>query len=174
MNWLPFAKALRLLVVSVSKLSEPRQVAWAVAMGVAVGMVPKGNLLAVGLGVAMCSIRLNLLLAVSVAAVVTWAGHLLDPIFDGVGFAVLTCRPLRPIWTVLAEQPWADWLQFHNTVVMGSFLIAVAQIYPTMRASQRLAGTLLPRLTAAMDRSRLMKQWRRIEWSARLDHALDG
>lgn len=174
MSWLPFAKAGRLFLASLGKAPDPNSLAWAIAMGVAVGLVPKGNLLAVGLGVAMCSIRLNLIVALSVAVGVSCVAASADPLFDRLGFAVLTLTPLHDAFVWIASQPFASWLQFNNTVVMGAFLVAVVQIYPTLRLTRAGAAKAIPPLVAWLATTRLIRFWKRLEWSARLSHAIEG
>ena len=174
MSWIPFLRSLRLLLRSLLAVPTSREFAWAVAMGIAVGLVPKGNLLAVLLTVVMCSLRLNLVTALATAVVVSVASGAFDGMFDALGYAVLTWAPLQPLWVWCAERPLAAWTQFNNTVVCGSFLLALAQLPVSFALARRLGDRLLPPLARRLRKSRLLSMWRRVEWGSRLTHAVEG
>lgn len=170
---LPLLRTVRLAVNALLTVPTPRQLALGVAFGVAVGLVPKGNLIAVALGIVLCSLRLNLVVGFGTAVLATMLSPYADSLFDAIGFTVLRFGPLQSVWVWLAHQPFASWTQFHNTVVMGSLLVASAQLYPTYWLSHRLASRLLPPLAAYVKSWRIMKTWRRLEWTLRLSHAAD-
>lgn len=161
-------RTLRLGLKGLAKMPEPKAVALGIALGVAVGLVPKGNLLALTLGVVMCSLRLSLVAGVATAVLVSYLSHHADPVFDAVGAAVLQLELLRPFWVWIARSPVADWLQFNNTVVCGSFLLGTAGIYPVYRLSHGPLARWLPPLTAWVERSVVMKLWSRFEFAGRL------
>ena len=171
---IPLIRTARMSIQAILTMPEAKSVAFGVATGTAVGLVPKGNLIAFTLGVVLCSLRLNLIVALGTAVGVSLLSVHGDPFFDAVGFAVLTWQPLDRFWTWCAERPFAAWTQFHNTVVMGSLLVALAQIYPTYWVSKRLADRLLPTLTERLSRMRLVAFIRRLEWGTRLTHAADA
>lgn len=77
----PFRLFFKALVVD----ATPRQMAFGFALGVLVGLVPKGNLLAVSLMMLMCSLRVNLGVGLATVFATTWAGVLLDPITHRIG-----------------------------------------------------------------------------------------
>ena len=161
-------RTIRLTLKGISKMPEAKAVALGVAMGMAVGIVPKGNILALVLGVAMCSLRLSLVAAIATAVVVSHFGHHADPVFDAVGAGVLEWSPLRPFWVWAAHLPFADWMQFNNTVVCGSFLIAVASVYPVYRLLRGPFERYLPPVSDWVQRSIVMKVWSRFELAGRL------
>ena len=161
-------RTFRLGLKALAKMPEPRAVALGVALGLAVGVVPKGNLLAASLGVLMCSLRLSLVASIATAVLVSQFAYRADPLFDAVGGAALERDAMRPAWTWLAARPYADWLQFNNTVVCGSFLLGAASIYPVYRLLRRPLERWMPPLTAWVKRSVVMKVWGRFELAGRL------
>lgn len=171
MNWL---RTCRMLLLGAMKAPSPRDVAWAIAAGTAVGLVPKGNLLALGLGIVMCSVRLNLPVALATAVFVSVIAPIADPLFDMVGGALLTTEALRPMWVWVAERPYSAWTQFNHTVVLGAFVIALVQVYPTYRLTRPASEKLLPKVIERLRRSRVMRWWARAEWSTRLTSAHGG
>lgn len=171
MAWI---RTVRMMLKGVMHAPSAKQVALAIALGVAVGLVPKGNLLAFALGAVMCALRLNLPVAIATAVVVSLTAHFADPVFDILGGVLLTAEPLKPLWVAISEWPFSAWLQFNNTVVLGAFLIAIAQIYPTYRLTKPTCEKLLPRIMGRLQNSRVMRWWSRFEWSTRITTATHG
>ena len=171
---LPLLRTARMCLKAVLSKPEPKTIALGVAFGIAVGLVPKGNLIAVAMGMVLCAVRLNLVVGLGFAVLASLASVSLDPAFDTVGGAVLGWQPLRPFWEWVAHRPFASWTQFNNTVVMGSWLIGLAQIVPTYWLSKRAAERVVPPLLDRMAGSRLLSMWRRFEWGSRVSHAFDS
>jgi uncharacterized protein (TIGR03546 family) len=116
-----------------------KQVAWGIALGVLIGFVPKGNLLAIGLAAILFSLRVNLLSALVTMAACSAVGMLLDPFFDHMGRTILTIIPLQGLFARIYQWPFVPWTAFNNTVVMGAFFVGILQLYPTYRIARRLA-----------------------------------
>ncbi|HTN76481.1 MAG TPA: TIGR03546 family protein [Pirellulaceae bacterium] len=106
--------------------------------GMLLGFIPKDNLLAVALGVMLLALRFNLTIATTSAAVFSAIAVVLDPIADALGRAVLTHPQLDHFWSTLYELPLAPWTRFHNTVVMGSLLLALALATPVYLSTRYL------------------------------------
>ncbi|QDT02860.1 hypothetical protein K227x_12390 [Rubripirellula lacrimiformis] len=108
----------------------PHQLAWAVAFGLLLGIIPHGNLLAVLLLILVLSLKLNHAAAGLTAIGVSFLAAKLDPLSHEVGNTVLT----NPAWADTLASLWAlpmvPWTDLNNTVVMGSFLIGAAALLP--------------------------------------------
>ncbi|TWU55627.1 TIGR03546 family protein [Rubripirellula reticaptiva] len=108
----------------------PHQLAWAVAFGLLLGIIPHGNLLAIMLLVVVLSLKLNHAAAGLTAIGVSFIAARLDPISHEVGNYVLT----HPDVTEVAANAWAlplvPWMDLNNTVVMGSFVIGTLALLP--------------------------------------------
>lgn len=113
----------------------PRCLALGLASGVLLGLIPKGNLLAIGIASVVFAVRVNIPVATTAAFVISLAGTWLDPMTHRLGQAVLTQSMLTPIWQWLYQQPFTAWTSFNNTVVMGNLLLGSALFYPTYRLS---------------------------------------
>ncbi|MCA9268064.1 MAG: TIGR03546 family protein [Planctomycetales bacterium] len=140
------------MVKTLTAADSPRQIAWGFALGMLIGLVPKGNLLAATLGMLLVATRLNLGAAALAAFLFTWIGHGLDPISHRVGLALLENSWLKPLWAWLYGLPLAPWTALNNTVVMGSFALGLAALAPTYFGVRRAASRVLPRI-----RQRLLK-----------------
>lgn len=108
----------------------PHQLAWAVAFGLLLGVVPHGNLLALVILCVVLSLKLNHAMAALTALVVTFVAARLDPYSHQIGEFVLTHPQLGKGAEVLWQLPLVPWTDLNNTVVMGSFLIGVVALLP--------------------------------------------
>jgi len=115
----------------------PRHVALGFALGMMLGLVPKGNLLAVGLSMVLFASRANIGVAMLSALAFSLLGSLADPLTGRVGLALLSWDVLRPMWTSLYNLPLVPWTAFNNTVVLGSFLLGLLLCYPAYRLAWR-------------------------------------
>ena len=112
-----------------------RQMAWGLALGMLVGVVPKGNLLAPLLAMSIVATRVNLATAMLGAVGFSLLGSVFDPVSHRIGISLLTADSLRGIWIWLYHLPVVPWTNFNNTVVLGSLLGGLMGAYPCYRLS---------------------------------------
>ena len=148
----PFRLFFKALVVD----ATPSQMAFGLAFGVLVGLVPKGNLLAIGLMMLLCSLRVNLGVGLATVFVTTWAGMLLDPITHRIGEFLLKNETLKPLWETMYDTMLLPWTDFNNTVVLGSFVMGAGAFVPLYFLSRPIFGLLTPRLVTWAQRFRLV------------------
>ncbi|MFG0260927.1 MAG: TIGR03546 family protein [Novipirellula sp. JB048] len=108
----------------------PHQLAWAVALGTLLGIIPHGNLLALLLLLILMSLKINHSMAAVTAVGISFAASRLDPYSHQVGNAILTHPTLGPKMASFWKLPLVPWTDLNNTVVMGSFVIGVAAMVP--------------------------------------------
>ena len=134
---------------------SPRRLALGTAFGMILGLLPKGNLLAVGISTVILATRVNLGTAMLAAAVFSFAGVFLDPFTHELGWSLLNAEALQPTWTFLYGLPLAPWTSFNNTVVLGSLMAGLAMAYPTYWASytafDRWQGALARRVRTVVN-----------------------
>ena len=106
---------------------SPRQLALGLALGMVIGLVPKGNLVAICLTVVLFASRVNLGTGMGGAILFSWVGMLCDPLSHRVGQALLRHPALRSWWGLFMDLPLAPWTALNNTVVLGSFILAMAR-----------------------------------------------
>jgi len=129
-------KPVRLCLRALSGQSAPGQLSMGLALGILVGLVPKGNLLAIVLGMLLAGSRVNLGIAAAAIVCCSLASPLLDPVFHLIGSRLLALPQLTSFWTWLYNQPLAPWTGFYNSVVLGSFVGGLMLIYPAHRLSR--------------------------------------
>lgn len=142
---------------------SPKQLAMGVALGMVVGLVPKGNMTAAVLGIVFFSLRLNLGIGLLTALVFTSIGGLLSPVTHAVGSHLLLAEGLQPLWTWMYNTPPLPLMAFNNTVVLGSLVLGLALLYPTYRGSLRLIETYQPKIIE------LVKQYKVTRWLLRAE-----
>lgn len=153
MFWLrPFRLFAKALTVDAS----PSQMAAGLALGVLVGLVPKGNLLAIALMTVLCTLRVNLAIGLMAVFVCSWAGLLLDPFTHRIGSTALKNESLRPLWSAMYDTSLLPWTDFNNTVVLGSFLLGVGLLGPMYVVSKPFFARFTPALSARVKRFRLV------------------
>lgn len=109
---------------------SPRQLALGLAFGIVLGLIPKGNLLAILMGMLFLSLRVNLQMGMLTGLVVSFFAAFLDPVTDRVGQSLLTAPPLQSLWTWFYNQPILPWTGFNHSIVLGSFVVGWALFYP--------------------------------------------
>ena len=160
----------RFLVEALTAESSSRQIALGFAMGLVIGLVPKGNLLAIALLTVLYCLRVNLAAGLAGALLFSWMGVLTDPLTHRIGLWLLSAEPLVPMWTALYDLPVAPWTAFNNTVVLGSLVLGLALFYPVYRLSEPLAARLTPPLRQRLQQFRLV----RLLWGLELAGGLGG
>jgi uncharacterized protein (TIGR03546 family) len=157
-----------LLIDLLTDASDPRQIAWGFALGMLIGLVPKGNLTAGVLTLVLLATRANLAAAGLATLLFSWLGMLADPLTHRLGLALLSSAGLRPVCDWLYRQPIVPWFHLHNTVVLGNLLCGLALLLPVyalgLRGAERLKGWVAGhweqwRLKGAAFAVRLITRW---------------
>lgn len=108
----------------------PHQLAGGVALGVLLGIIPHGNLLALVVLLAVLCFRINHAMMGLVAILVSFGATRLDAYSHTVGEFLLT----HPSSGGIAQQAWSlplvPWTDLNNTVVLGSFAIGITAVLP--------------------------------------------
>ena len=111
----------------------PRQMALGFACGMMLGLMPKGNLLAVVVATVLFGTRVSTAMGVLAAAVFSLLSPYGDPLTHWVGESLLTWPLLVPLWRWVSRLPFSAWTSFNNTVVMGNCVVGAAMFYPVYR-----------------------------------------
>src|SRR5438477_3620594 len=102
-------KTLRALLSS----NAPGQLAAGFTIGMMIGLVPKGNLIAMSLCVLLFSIRCNKGIGLLAAIGFSFVTPLTDPFAHRLGMAALGLRPLQAAYASLFNLPLGPWLGFN-------------------------------------------------------------
>jgi len=138
-----------------------RAIAFGFAMGMMVGLLPKGNLTAVAISTLVLATQANLASAAVAGGLFTWAATWTDPLAHRLGSAILAQPSCQTFLARLYEWPVVPWTSLNNTVVMGSLALSLVLFYP----AYHLAWLLFDRYQAQIGQ-RLQAR--------RVDHVLAG
>lgn len=126
--------------------AHPGDIAHAVAMGLLLAAIPKGNLLWVFLFSVLLFVRVNKGAFFLSLILLSFVTPLADGLFDVFGYVLLNLKPAEPLFVTLINTPFVGLTRFNNTVVAGSFaagLIAYAPVYFLVRLLVKLYRTKL-------------------------------
>ncbi len=126
---------IRMLRTALCVKDSPRQMAAGLACGLLLGLVPKGNLLALLIATMLLATRMSLAVGMLCAFLVSMLAPFCDPLTHRLGEWVLTNAAVVPLWRSLARLPLVAWTAFNNTVVMGSLTLGSILLYPVYRLS---------------------------------------
>ena len=161
-------RPLRHLVDALSTNDSPNQVALGFTIGMVLGMVPKGNLIALALLVLLCAVRVNRSAGLLAAGLFSLLSPLLDGITHKIGEAVLYQPGLQGFYAWLYDLPLGPFLGFHNTVTAGALLLALYITYPCYYGSRLAFTRYRAPLAAAVERHRWGRRIKRAQWAARV------
>ena len=109
---------------------HPHQLAWGLALGFLVGVVPHGNLMAILLIGIVLSLRVNhSLVALSGVATALLATRF-DPLTHWIGEQLLSDPRAREILMTAWQWPLMPWTDLNNTVVLGSLCLGLSMVMP--------------------------------------------
>ncbi len=124
---------LKLLISFLKALNEkasPRAMAGGFALGMIIGLTPKGSLHNAGVILLIFLLPVNKSASLVSAAVFALFSYLLDPFFNSAGELLLTRPPLQGVWTTLYNTPVVPWTRFNNTLVLGSLVMSLFLFVP--------------------------------------------
>lgn len=150
-------RPIRFLAKALTAECSSRQLALGFAMGLVIGLVPKGNLIAILLMAILSASKVNLGAGMLTAFLCSWLGPFVDPVTHRIGLAVLTSRPLQPLWIALSDLPLASWSRYNNTVVLGSLILGLILFYPAYRLSKPLFARHAPQISDKLRRFRVVQ-----------------
>src|SRR5215216_7414461 len=88
----------------------PEQLALGFTIGMVIGLVPKGNLIALSLCVLLFSMRCNKGLGLAAALAFSFVGPWTDPFAHRLGLAALSLHPLQATYASILKLPFGPWL----------------------------------------------------------------
>lgn len=150
------------LIKALNANTHPGDIAHAVALGLLLALVPKGNLLWPFLFILTMFIRMNkgafFLSFILLSFVVPFA----DVPVERFGNLVLTIPPLQPVFTGLYQTPFVGFTRFNNTMVAGSFIAGILVYLPVYLLVRLLLTVYRKKLQPLITNSKLYKLCMRI------------
>jgi uncharacterized protein (TIGR03546 family) len=164
-----FLRPIRFFFKALVTDNTPSQMALGFALGVVIGLVPKGNMIAISLMIVLSAIRVNLGMGMLTAFAFSWVGVVLDPFTHRIGNALLTTDQLVPFWTELYNQPMAPWTKFNNTIVLGSFVLGMTLLVPIFLIAKPIFRKYTPDWSERLRKFKLVQLLHGTELSTRIN-----
>jgi uncharacterized protein (TIGR03546 family) len=152
--------ALKLLLKFIrilNKEASPRAIAAGLALGMIVGLTPKGSLHNLAVLFLVLMLNVNAASAFVAAGFFTLVAYLGDPLFNKVGYALLTAKPLQGFWTSLYNTPAVPWTDFNDTLVLGSLACALALFWPVYFLNVRAVRNYREKVLVAVQKWRVVQ-----------------
>ncbi len=115
--------------------ANPSELAWGLAIGLAIGLVPKGNLISLLLIGTAVSLRINHGMVALSAVAFSFMAAQFDPITHQMGAGILQDPQVRMQLDRWWGAPLVPWTDLNNTVVMGSTVLAMIGMIPAFVVS---------------------------------------
>lgn len=113
--------------------ASPTQIAFGFALGSIIGLTPFMSLHNLVIWILIFLLKVNVSGAFLGVAAFSIVGLATDPFADKVGYMVLAqMDSLQGLWTALYNMPIIPFTRFNNTIVMGSFVIALILFIPVV------------------------------------------
>ncbi|MEM6690135.1 MAG: TIGR03546 family protein [Planctomycetota bacterium] len=148
-------KLLSSLKKAIAGRRYPAQLAWAIGFGVMLGIVPHGNLLALVLLVLVLSLKINHAAVALCGVAASFAASEIDPYAHQVGLLLHQNAGFNEYAVEAWSLPLMPWTDLNNTIVLGSFTIAIASVVPIFLVTYPLLRLIVPR--QVKDESQAMK-----------------
>lgn len=136
---------------------NPSEVANALCMGILLGFMPKNNALWFVIFIFFFFVRINkpaYLIMIALMSQLTW---LLDPLFDDIGYKILTIPGLGNFFGNLLEVPFVGFTKFNNSIVMGALACGLALYIPLFICFRYLVLLWRKKVTPKLGDSAVMK-----------------
>ncbi len=110
---------------------SPPLIAAGFTMGFVVGLTPLLTLQNVLILLIAFLTKVNLASVFFAMFAFGFVAYLIDPLYHSLGYYTLAeIQNIKPLWTAVYNWPVAPYTRFNNTVVMGSFLVALVLAVP--------------------------------------------
>lgn len=118
------------LLKALASEASPAQLAGGFVLGMIIGLTPFFSLHNLLIVVLILILKVNIGMALLAFLIFSGIAYLADPAFHNFGIWLLENESLQTTWRSMYEVEWWAATRFYNTVVIGSFVVAVSLIIP--------------------------------------------
>lgn len=120
----------RKLFKALNSSAKPWQLSGAIVLAMFAGFLPMNSLILFDLFFIALVLNVNFGLFLLSMAVFSGIGYLFDPLFESLGYALLTMGSLEEMFTSMYNTPMFRWAPFNYTLVAGSLLVSTVLALP--------------------------------------------
>ena len=117
-------------------INSPHELAFGIAAGVVIGLMPKDSAIPWLLGLLLLLSRGNLLCGIAAILSASLIGPMFDGVTDKLGESILSVGFMQSYYAAWMDVPWMAWTRFNNTVVAGSLMLGLLSALPVYLLSQ--------------------------------------
>ncbi len=134
----------------------PWQVTLAIVLGMIMGLTPLSGVQTVVIIFLALVLNIHFGLFLVSAAFFAGVGYIFDPLFESFGYTLLSAGALKGLWTSMYNSGIMRLTYFNNTIVLGSFVVAVILALPLYVILNRVILTSRDKIAAFLDRFPLL------------------
>ncbi len=118
------------LLKALSSEASPNQLAAGFVLGMIIGLTPVMSLHNLFILLIILVVKVNIGMAVLSFLIFSGIAYLADPIFHQFGGMLLELEGMQKTYTSMYNNEWIALSRFYNTVVIGSFVVALLLVIP--------------------------------------------
>lgn len=124
-------RAIARLLKVLNSENEPGQISAALVFSIIAGLTPIMSLHNILVILLVTVLRVNMSAFILGLALFSAIGYILDPLFHGLGLAILTAPALEGLWNTLYGSALFRIERFNNSIVMGSLVFSLIISVPS-------------------------------------------
>ena len=132
--WNVFAKLFKVL----NSEESPQAIGWAIALAFCFSMLPVFSLAKWIVLLVVAFFRVNLTSFLVFSAIFPALFWLLDPLFNQLGFWLLTHPDLNSLWNSVMQSSFGQSLALNNTLAISSLLLSLVLLFPLVVLAKKL------------------------------------
>lgn len=153
-----FIKLLKSILSILQSQESPKEVAMGVCLGAMIGLSPFDCLHTYLILILIFIVKVNMGAAFLSIALFKLVGFCLDPLAHLIGYLLLVkANFLNGLWVYLYNLPILPYTRFNNTVVLGSFVLALILFIPIFHGTIKLLHLYRAHWYEKVEKSRIMK-----------------
>ncbi len=121
---------IRKLFKALNSSGKPWQLTGAIVLAMFAGFLPSSSLIVLDLLFLALILNVNFSLFLLFSVVFGGIGYLFDPLFESIGYSVLTHESLNAFFTTLYNSALFRWSSFNYTLVTGSLIVSAVLAIP--------------------------------------------
>lgn len=118
------------LLKALASEASPGQIAGGLILGMIIGLTPVMSIHNLVIVILIIILKVNIGMAILSFILFSGIAYMADPIFHSFGGWLLEQEGMQTIWTAMYNNEYWAITKFYNTVVIGSFLIALVLCVP--------------------------------------------
>lgn len=145
------------LLKALNSDSAPGQIALAFALALIPGLTPLFSLHNVLILLIACIVRINFGAFILATLFFSGLAYLIDPAAVSIGEFLLTDASYQAFWTGLYQSDFWRATSFNNTLVLGSFVVAMLAFIPVLLLSRWLISVYRHKFMIWVDKLKITK-----------------